>query len=256
MIKLIASDLDGTILQNGAQSIEPGFLQLIMDLKAKGIHFVAASGREYDNMRRLFTGIEDEISYISVNGSQYHYHGRRHILSTISRELTHRIIKAIRAYQGCDIIYSTTNALYVEPKNEAFIHHLTEEVHNNVTLIDDLLQIEEPALKIALYNTNGVDAVEDYFTTCFQDEISVRTSGNLWLDFIPFGADKGVALKRLIGHMGIFPEECMAFGDQRNDLEMLEFAGVSYAMEHAAPGVADCSNYTTDSVSRIIKKLL
>ena len=69
MIKLIASDLDGTLLQNNAQELNPEMFDIIWKLKEKGIHFIAASGRQYASMRRLFEPVKDEISYITENGS-------------------------------------------------------------------------------------------------------------------------------------------------------------------------------------------
>ena len=69
MIKLIASDLDGTLLQNGAQELTPRAIRLIREITQRGIHFVAASGRQYDNERRIFDEIKDETSYIAENGS-------------------------------------------------------------------------------------------------------------------------------------------------------------------------------------------
>ena len=69
MIKLIASDLDGTLLQNGAQELDPLIFDQIRELKEMGIHFVAASGRQYPNLQRLFAPVQDEISYIAENGS-------------------------------------------------------------------------------------------------------------------------------------------------------------------------------------------
>ena len=69
MIKLIASDLDGTLLQNGSQKLTDRAVQLIHELTQKGVHFVAASGRQYDNERRMFDAIKDEISYIGEIGS-------------------------------------------------------------------------------------------------------------------------------------------------------------------------------------------
>ena len=54
MIKLVASDLDGTLLQNGAQALNPSIFPVIQKLQKKGIHFVAASGRQYWNLRNLF----------------------------------------------------------------------------------------------------------------------------------------------------------------------------------------------------------
>ena len=69
MIKLIASDLDGTLLQNGAQELNPEIYDLILALKERGIHFAAASGRQYASERNLFKPIADEISYIAENGA-------------------------------------------------------------------------------------------------------------------------------------------------------------------------------------------
>ena len=62
MIKLIASDLDGTLLQNDAQELTPRAVELIRSLTQKGIRFVAASGRQYDNERRLLPGLR--IKYL------------------------------------------------------------------------------------------------------------------------------------------------------------------------------------------------
>ena len=54
--------MDGTVLRNGAQELPDGFTDLILRLKDCGVHFVAASGRQYQNLRRLFGPIQNEIS--------------------------------------------------------------------------------------------------------------------------------------------------------------------------------------------------
>lgn len=69
MVKLIASDLDGTLLKNGAQELNTTVFQQILALRENGIYFVAASGRQYENLRRLFAPVKDDISYIAENGS-------------------------------------------------------------------------------------------------------------------------------------------------------------------------------------------
>lgn len=69
MIKYIASDLDGTLLQNGAQKPDNETLELIRRLTEAGIHFIAASGRQYINMYRMFGPVQDMISYVSENGA-------------------------------------------------------------------------------------------------------------------------------------------------------------------------------------------
>ena len=65
MIRYVASDLDGTLLKNDAQSLNPEIFDLIRKLKEKGIRFIAASGRTYENVYRLFGPVQEEISYIT-----------------------------------------------------------------------------------------------------------------------------------------------------------------------------------------------
>ncbi|MEG2931337.1 MAG: HAD hydrolase family protein [Ruthenibacterium sp.] len=63
MIRLVASDIDGTLLQGGAQQIDARLFALIDALRAKNILFCAASGRHYASLRRLFAPVEDSFLY-------------------------------------------------------------------------------------------------------------------------------------------------------------------------------------------------
>lgn len=65
MIKLIASDLDGTLLKEGTMDINPEIYDIIRKLKAKGIVFAAVSGREYDSIERVFAPVKDDIYFIA-----------------------------------------------------------------------------------------------------------------------------------------------------------------------------------------------
>ena len=69
MIKLVASDLDGTLLFKGAQSLPEEIFPLIRQLKKMGILFVAASGRQYANMKKMFRPVVDDMAFISENGA-------------------------------------------------------------------------------------------------------------------------------------------------------------------------------------------
>ena len=69
MIKLVASDIDGTLVPEGTTSINPEFYEIIRKLKEKGILFVGASGRQYSSMRALLDPVFDDIIFISGNGT-------------------------------------------------------------------------------------------------------------------------------------------------------------------------------------------
>ena len=203
MRKLVASDLDGTLLQNGAQELTPRAMDLVRRLTEKVIVFVASSGRQYDNEVNLFKPVKDQISYIAENGSICIHKGNVISRTVIAPELIRRTIDEVKK-DGPHII-------------DKYLHHLKAK---------------------------------------FSSEIKVVTSGNIWIDFIAPGTNKGTALLKLLDVLQIRPEECMAFGDQYNDVEMLQTVGTSYAMSNSAPGISYYSTYVTDSVEDVLEDLL
>ena len=152
MIKLIASDLDGTLLHNGAQKLTPRAIELIHELTQKGIHFVAASGRQYDNERRLFSEIKDEISYIGENGSICIHQGKVISRGIIADDLACRIIDEVKKSPNFDILISREDACLIEDHHEAFVNHIVNVMQNTTKIVDDLSKIEGPFLKIAICN--------------------------------------------------------------------------------------------------------
>ncbi len=255
MIKLIASDLDGTILKNGAQELPDGFCDIVKRLKEKGIHFVAASGRQYYNLRLLFAPVKDEIHYIAENGSLCICHNQIISKGLIERKLGLRIFQAVRERGGCHCLLSCETACYTDSTDDRFIRHIREVVRYDLRTVERLEDVTEPFLKIAVCDFTGADQIESYFQKKFESEIKVVTSGMIWIDFIAPNANKGTALANLASHLGVLPEECMAFGDQYNDMEMLEFAGTSYAMSDGAAGLSEHSTDVTNSVEDVLKQL-
>ena len=246
MIKLIASDLDGTLLLNGAQRLNPEVFDLITALKEHGILFTAASGR-YTNLRRLFAPVKDDIAYVAETLSK----------GMIGRELGLRIIDAVHSYGRCECIVSGERVCYTDSRDTRFKEHMLHVVGNDMEFVSDLKEdVHEPFLKLALCDFQGTRKTEEHFKALFSDEIKIVTSGNIWVDFITPGANKGNALQVLLDHLHIDAKDCAAFGDQCNDEEMLQLAGVSYAMAGAAPAVIQQASHTTDSVENVLKRIL
>ena len=75
MIRLIASDLDGTLVSGNMASLPESFPKIIGQLKERGIIFAAASGRQYHNLHQLFAPVKDDIAYICENGALTIYQG-------------------------------------------------------------------------------------------------------------------------------------------------------------------------------------
>ena len=260
MIKLIASDMDGTLLNGGLTKPSPHALELIHELTQKGVHFVAASGRQYDNLRLLFEPIRDEISYIAENGSMCMHGGKVISRGLIPDDLAYRIINEVKNNSDFQVLVSREDTCLIDNSDPEFVHHIVHEIKNTTTIVDDITAIEGPFLKIAIANMHdGPEVIQNYLKHLiglFGSEIKVVTSGNIWIDFVVPDANKGSSLTKLMDLFGVEPSECVAFGDQYNDVEMLEAVGTSYAMSNAAPGISYHADYVTDSVEDVLEDIL
>lgn len=256
MIKLIASDLDGTLIRGKENKLNPELFDIILKLKEKGIRFAAASGRPLSSIHHLFEPVKNDIFYITENGSLTICDGKTVGLGLIDRELALRVFQAARDRGNCEFFVSCENKCYTESTNSYFLNYMHNVVHYNIEEVPSLDAIKDPFIKLAICDYNGTSELLPYFKERFGNEIEIVTSGNEWIDFLAPNANKGIGLEQVCKYMGISHEECIAFGDQYNDIAMLEYAGSSYAMNTCAPGVEKHADHQTDSVEAVLKTLL
>lgn len=256
MIKLIASDLDGTLIRGKENKLNPELFDIILKLKEKGIRFAAASGRPLSSIQNLFEPIKDDIFYITENGSLTICDGKTVGLGQIDRSLALRIFQAAREFENCEFFVSCEDQCYTESTNEFFLNHMHNVVHYNMIEVPSLDAVTDSFIKFAVCDYNGTSELLPYFKERFGNEIEIVTSGNEWVDFLAPNANKGIGLEQVCKYMGISREECIAFGDQYYDIAMLKYAGSSYAMNTCAPGVEKHADHQTDSVESILKTLL
>lgn len=255
MIKLIASDLDGTLLQNNAQSLNPRIIDIIKQLHNQGILFVAASGRQYPNLYRLFEPVSKHMAFICENGSLIRYQGATLKKSTFPRNLGLSLIEDINSRAGCEVLISGTDTSYLKPKSPDFLIRMRDIVKNNVTPISDFTEIDEDFIKISVYEKTGIaDGHGPSLIETWQNNFKCTISGHGWLDFTAPTVNKGTAIETLLEKFNISPEEVMAFGDNYNDLEMLSLAKYSYVMENAAEDIKNRYPYRSKQVEDTLEE--
>lgn len=254
-IRLIACDLDGTLLLDGAQRLQPETCGLIRRLHDRGILFFAASGRQYSNLLRLFAPVRDQIGYLCENGCLAFYKGERIFRERMDRSLGQEIIRAIQATDGAEVLLSGEKVSYLQPKDPRYVHHMRDVVGNDVELVPDLLETAEEYMKISVYEENGIQDAE-HWKALFGDRCTVVTGGNAWLDMMPLHVNKGTGLRRILSSLSILPEQCMAIGDNENDREMLELAGFPVAVRSAWPPIREIARMETDTVEHLMERLL
>ncbi len=247
MIKLIASDIDGTLVEDGSSRINPEIYTEILRLREKGIQFAAASGRQWFSIDRLFEPVKEKIFYLSDNGAYIGCHARNLFLTEVDRETIMEMIEDGRKQKELEIVLSGPDVVYLDTKSDGLCQWLTDSYHFAVKRVEDLTKVEDRFIKIAFYSKNQVETYGKYIQEKYQDRLKITISGDMWMDCMAKGVNKGQAIKTLQESLEILPEETMVFGDQLNDIEMLGQAYYSFAVGNARPEVKKAARFLADT---------
>lgn len=245
-IKLIASDMDGTLLDSSG-TLNPEFFTLFEELSLKNIIFVAASGRQYYNLLKLFSPIKNKIIFIAENGTYVLFNSQELLIVDVPQEKAREVIHEVRKIEGAYPVLCGKNKAYIEDSHPDFVKQ-AYTYYERCDIVPDLTKVaDDKFLKIAVYDFHG-SAMNSYpVLEHFNNDLKVVVSGSNWLDVSHQDANKGNALKLIQSHFSVMPDECMAFGDQMNDAEMLQSVTYSYAMENASEELKHCAHYTAPS---------
>ena len=262
MIKLICSDVDGTIVPDGSKDINPEYFDVILKLRAKGIQVAIASGRPASSISSLFKPIEEKIFFIPAGGSMISTYNRQLFVWGLPRETWQKMVCQVRQIPGMEIQINGTKHSYLETHDEEFWKWVTEGYGIEAEHVEDLLQVEDEIVSVNFYNKDGlIDDLMKDFVEEWKDQFKIVRSGIVWLDVLRGDVNKGNAVAFLQDALGITPEETLAFGDQSNDVEMMQQAYYSCAVANAVPATKEAARYTIDScedegVLKVLKKLL
>lgn len=240
MIRLVASDLDGTLLYPDG-NLPEGIFDTIEALHAKGVLFVAASGRQHGNLRRLFAPVKDKIAFIAENGA-IAQDGDQLWTVPIAEEWRSQIVNDLKA-AGMLPMVSQPGSVFVEDTDRAFTDDLVYRLRNTLTVVDDVAQLEGEVIKISGYHRDGVAPLCGEMMKKWGGKLNCAVAGHRWFDLTC--ANKATGLEKIMTSRGIRPEEAAAFGDQFNDAPMLAAVGHAYVMAHAddalcLPGYQRC----------------
>ena len=174
-------------------------------------------------------------------------YGRNLFLSEIDRQMVMEMIQDARQYPGLDVMLSGPDVVYLETENQEFIRWLVDSYRFEVKQVPDLTKVEDRFIKISLYRKHSVEENTAEIREKYRDKLKITISGDMWVDCMAKGVSKGAAIRQIQESLGILPEETMAFGDQLNDMEMLEQAYYSYAVGNARPEVKKAARFQADT---------
>ena len=173
MIKLIATDIDGTLVKDGTLIINPEYMTVISKLIDKGIIFTVCSGRQFSSEQKLFAPIKDKLMYITDGGTVVRTPDR--ILKTypMSNELWKDMCRMVRdELPACDYFAASPDLCYAEDGASPIFHRLRDSYGFEMREIDDLTKLEnDDIIKFTVYHPDSCEELTALHT-CMERQSS------------------------------------------------------------------------------------
>jgi Cof subfamily protein (haloacid dehalogenase superfamily) len=248
-IRLVASDMDGTLL-DGDGNVPDAFWPLLDDLERAGVLFAPASGRQYQTLVEVF-GERPGLVFIAENGTTVVREGVTLAIEPLAPESVAPVVTWARGQAGGDdaggdaqpaagLVVCGARSAYIERVDPEFVSHV-RRYYAALEVVDDVLAAarHDDVLKLAVYDHGRAEDRTGPAVRALGLDVDVVVSGANWVDVMRRGVNKGRALERLQRELGVTRDQTMAFGDYLNDLELIDAAGWSYAVENAHPLVRE-----------------
>ncbi|MCY1569242.1 Cof-type HAD-IIB family hydrolase [Staphylococcus pettenkoferi] len=270
MIKLIASDMDGTLL-NASHEISEKNAEAIRYAQSLGVTVIIATGRAFYEASTPLEHSDLKVPYICLNGAEVRDESFNIIsTSNLNHELVQRITTEL---DNEDVYYQiyTNRGIYTENPDrdleiyvdiaeragqqadvEKIKHAIQDRIDNgSLKVVEDYSKIEsvpgELIMKILAFDSDleKIDRVSKRLSESNHLAISSSSRGNI--EITHSDAQKGIALESIAEKLGVDMDEVMAIGDNLNDVSMLSRVGYPVAMENATDEVKAVANYLTES---------
>ena len=247
MLRLVACDLDGTLMPKSNTEPSNEVIDTIRYVTDKGVYFAVCSGRNYYELRRLFDRVHNRIIYISHDGALAMYRNcvlfKRPLLKS---ELEAVVRKEARNCEG--VLLAGKERSYCPTYNDALYTRLKDIYKESIAKTENLNAMGEELLKVCYYKYNGRVSVPEGMRIAYNDDE--------WLEMTCGQADKGRALKAVCTRLGIDLNQVVAFGDGENDIPMFNIAGLKYAVNPKCDELIKIADGTINDISHKIKEII
>ena len=235
-VKLIASDMDGTLLDENGQ-VPPETFDLILALRERGVRFVASSGRRYDRLCDFFSPVKDRMDFVASNGAQVFADGvqiDREVYSHLGIRL---LSKAVAMFPNMHLALFDRTKSYLLDDEDKFVREVDKDLPN-VERIYELPSPQVSIIKASIFCDDG-NVMDNAYV--LQRELgglfTFAPSGSSYIDAMQPGISKASGIAQVMEYHGIDASEVMAFGDAMNDYEIIRFVGTGCAMANGRPAL-------------------
>lgn len=251
MIKMVVTDIDGTIA-NKEGNITDNVKKMIKKLSANGVKVVLATGRMFRATYPVLQELELDTPIICYQGGFIKNFKTNEVLYSkyTDVKLAHDVIDYFRANNVHINVY-VDDVLFVEQDDE-YIKNYIENRNIIYTVVDDLKKVEMNRLHKVLGIDNNPDKitfVTEELKTKYKDSLYIIRSTPYFCEVSNPDASKASSLCFLRDYWGIKPDEVLAIGDQDNDIDMIEVAGIGVSMGNGTEHLKNKADYITTSLN-------
>ncbi len=250
MIKLIVSDVDGTILTKDQTEVSGEMLCAIDALKASGKTVAVASGRTYGSLEKLFYAVKQDLYFICCDGAVIVHNDKVIYCKQIG---VGDVIDVIRRpeYENCGILLCTPKIPYVIQGSEDFAITAETQSGEETFYIERLYDIKEPIVKIAVWSKDGNAEPLNFLPK------SLRVAYNVgeWCEYTSAISNKGLAVSDLQMRLYLSKFDTVAIGDGVNDIEMMKKAKIAVSANRAGDELKSVCSYHTEDVAGFLNNL-
>lgn len=263
MIKMVMTDIDGTLIKDGTLQINPEYYEVIEKLVEKGIVFVVASGRHMISIKEVFAPVMDKLWIASQNGNVVSHNGKSKIMKPIPQEWGKELWEQLSKFDQLEGLLNTPTNTYCPFEGMPMHKLLIDGYHYDTIGTGGWSNVpQEDFSMMTMYHPENVDQIcKKYIKDKWDGKLEFLNSGKYWIDIVRPGANKGTAMRSICEELGISREETIAFGDNINDIAMLEYAGKGYAVDTARKETKEAADeiipgYAEDGVLKVLKTFL
>ena len=269
MIKLIASDMDGTLL-NDEHTISEENIKAIKIAEERGCHFTIVTGRDYSGVKNFFQEFDLKCECILSNGAEYRdINGDVIERITIDNDTVRKIVQvmmeanvAIEMFTEDGMIIINEDIYkesllqrfrrYNKGKTDLEIIEIARNMYDTwkpemIKDVEGFLDSNTDILKIMTYHEDAQYIKELKEKLKNIEGVAVASTFANDIEISNIQAQKGLILAKFIEKMGIKKEEVIVLGDSFNDYSMFTEFENSFAMENAIPEIKEIAKYITDS---------
>jgi Cof subfamily protein (haloacid dehalogenase superfamily) len=234
MFKIVASDLDGTLL-NAKHTIAPFTRNVLNELHEQGKHFVFATGRHHIDVAHIRDVVGIPACMITSNGARIHDENNALIFSKdLAPELVRELVNVAKDDESISIHIYTQDKWFLNRVDKDLTQYHKDSGFS-FTFFDPENPPVENVLKVFFirYDHEYLTQYETRLNTQFGDKVHVAFSTPFCLEVMAAGVSKGAALEAVAALKGFSLQDCIAFGDGMNDVEMLQAAKKGLVMQTA-----------------------